>query len=181
MFHTFMFIPVQHISSKPIIMRVSMTQKFFSVILVLHTLWCYTAQPITSCLNWLQHGACSLLPISRWLESLHCHHPHILDIACQLQIALPLNQAQAFPVTSKTLCLTSLSLGALAYIFRKDIENKSEIIIKLFRDNLSGELQYFPVPPPIPAGLAGVLQESWGLCQTGRAWQDWDRVQQDFC
>ena len=36
-------------------------------------------------------------------------------------------------------------------------------------------------PPPIPAGLAGVLQESWGLCQTGRAWQDWDRVQQDFC
>ena len=42
--------------------------------------------------------------------------------------------------------------------------------------------------PPIPAGLAGVLQESCRnpedsakLCQLGRAWQDWDRVQQDSC
>ena len=43
-------------------------------------------------------------------------------------------------------------------------------------------------PPPTPAGLAGVLQESCRnpedsakLCQLGRAWQDWDRVQQDSC
>ena len=26
--------------------------------------------------------------------------------------------------------------------------------------------QYFPVPPPIPAGLARVLQDSSGLCPT---------------
>ena len=83
--------------------------------------------------------------------------------------------------------ITDVCMGLGSYHlkkFSKELKVMTLIVLRQLRAVLSS-------PPPIPAGLAGVLQDwqescrnpedSAKLCQVGRAWQDWDRVQQDSC